>query len=146
MATTRGWTAAPRTGRPKNLTSTRLLPPRARATWRCDLLFAQLDELNAAFDRLVRPGSQGEAAEQIDQVRARARRIVRAVTLVAETAIEASWRYVASELDRPDDAFGAAVVLLALAPESAATRTWAAGLPTNVKRALKLIREPAIDV
>jgi len=125
---------------PHSLTATRALPESARATWRQTLIYQQIEDLNASFDHL------GEGGGAIRKVAAIAGRIVRGARLVRATAIAAAWTFAKEELDRPEDAFGPAVLLLALDGESGQVRAWADALPARVTRRLNELAEAAPDL
>jgi hypothetical protein len=125
---------------PTSLAGRRLLSPEARARGRRDVVFQQLDDLNALLDPLR---SRARDLRGRDAQRARARaisaRVVRAARLVPATAVEQAWAYLAEPTRRPEDAFGPAILLLAIAADDPRVHHLVQGLPRELKAALRAI-------
>lgn len=129
---------------PASLATARALSGDARGAWRRALVFTLVEDLNAGYDRLTRATRRAkDAAPAVEDARAHAARAIRAASLVRQTALAAAWEFVQDELDRPEDAFGAAVLLLGLEAADPAVTAWARALPAPVLRTLRRLGLPA---
>jgi hypothetical protein len=134
---------ARRTRPPSSLNRARLLPPSRERAWLGDIVQFQIDELNALFDPLRRKGSAPEERQRVrDKARRRIEAVGQAAALEPEGYFEACWGLIRAGLDAPEDAFGAAILLVATRAERPEARAWLASLPASVADLLRELEVP----
>jgi hypothetical protein len=126
-----------RSSSPASLLLERLLPRSRRQDWARDFVRFQIDDLNGLFD-----GLQGEcvSSDRVVRARARAEHVLLAASWNEEMYREQAWAFVQEGLDRPEDAFGPALLLGDVKALSSEVRRWLAGLPAAVERTIATIR------
>ena len=118
------------------LASRRYLSRAAKELWSRDRVFFQIEELNALVAPLLARQPAGKRAERVARSRARAGAIRSAALWTAEPTATQAWAYLATEVGAPEDTFGPAFLLQALAPEQARTRALLADVSPDVSRLL----------
>src|SRR5665213_286977 len=126
-----------RSNSPASLLFERLLPRSRRQDWARDLVWFQIVDLNGLFD-----GLQGEdvSSDRVVRARERADNVLIAASWNEEMYREQAWAFVQEGLDRPEDAFGPALLLGEATALSSEGRRWLAGLPAAVERTIVTIR------
>lgn len=127
-----------RSNGPASLPFERMLPRARRHEWARDLVWFQIDDLNGLYD-----GLQGEDASsgRVARARERAENVLLGASWNEEMYREHAWAFVQDGMDRPEDAFGPALLLGgadALSPEA---RRWLSDLPEAVVRTIGMIRD-----
>jgi hypothetical protein len=120
----------------RSLVAEKYLPRAARERWSRDRVFFQIAELNALVDPLLVRQPPAARAQRLAGARARAQAVRTAARWVPEASVAGAWAYLDSEAAAPEDAFGPALLLEALAPEDPRTRELLARLPRAVRRLL----------
>jgi hypothetical protein len=103
-----------------------------------DVVWFQIDELNGLYDTL-QPSRGGEIPERrLATARPRVSRILLAAAWNPDDYCEHAWSFVNEGIERPEDAFGPAAILLGVpdrrAPEA---QRWLDGIPAPVARTLR---------
>jgi hypothetical protein len=125
---------------PTSLGAARALPPRVRRQIKRDVVFFQIEELNAVYDLLrARRADRGLRERSQAIARERVERVLRATRMISAVAIENAWAFAELEVERPEDVFGPAVVLLGLAPTDSRVRQWVTTMPVEVRAALAAV-------
>jgi hypothetical protein len=118
----------------------RLVPPSRRRAWEDELVRFQIDELNGLYDGLCCATTPADRDRLIARARARIEPIARAAAWIPAAVARAVRATVQAGFEEPEDAFGAALLLLALGPGESNGREWAKGwlgaLPADVERIL----------
>lgn len=131
------WTyPVPTPGRTRSLAVARLLSARGRATRLAERTRFFIEDLNGAYYPL---GRHVRAADpNRDELLRDVRRRLTSVRWMTNARNEAL-SYLSDGSRQPEDAFGAAAILVALAPEDAATKDVVTGLIRPVQRVLALV-------
>jgi hypothetical protein len=116
------------------LATRRYLSRSARTRWSRDRVFFQIEELNALVAPLLARQPAGKRVERVAQARARAGAIRTAAQWTPEPTAAQAWAYLETEIESPEDVFGAAFLLRALAPDERRTRALFADVPPEVSR------------
>jgi hypothetical protein len=118
----------------------RLLPVGRRRAWSRDRVWFHIDELNAQFD-LLQPDTHGEVLQhRISVAQERIRLVTTAARWSAAEFREEAWRLARQHVRYAEDAFGPAIILLALGPTQVREQAeWLRKLPVPVTRALALL-------
>jgi len=127
-----------------SLSVARLVAPARRREWEDELVRFQVDELNALHDGLAVAVAPQEREGRLARARARVAPIVRAAGWIPEPAVRALRAMVQAGFEEPEDAFGAALLLSALAPGERARHgwidEWLGSLPADTVRLLADLR------
>ena len=130
------------TGAVSLLTSMRRLPRPARERWSRDRIFFQIEELNAIWVQLNPRLSRATRAGRMVAAQKRAAAMRTAASWVPEATTVAARAYALARLDQPDDLFGPAFLLRALAPADPRTRALLDALPRSVLRVVDELSSP----
>jgi hypothetical protein len=114
-----------------------MTPDEARLALHRDVVFHQLDDLNALGDALAAAARDGDA-DHLTTVRDSLARFALAFGWQAETAVPAILAYIDKHAQFDDDLFGPAFILAAIAPAQAETVALLARLPESVCDLLSL--------
>ena len=126
--------------RPVSLLARRLIPRRRQEAQNRDIVWFQIDDLNGLFDALQAGRARRVQPERVEAARRRIRRVSAAASWSPEIYARHAWSFVVDGLDRPEDAFGPAVILLQLGTAaSAEARRWLAEVPSSVRRTLEVV-------
>jgi hypothetical protein len=118
------------------LTASRYLPRSASLRWSHDRVFFQIDDLNVLYTQLL-PKVTAAARELRLAVAVRRARVIRtAASWSRDATLAGVGAYLAERVLEPDDLFGPAFLLRALAPDEPRTRALVEGLPRPVSRVL----------
>ena len=126
-----------RSGSPASLLFERLLPRARRQDWARDFVRFQIDDLNGLFDGLQ---GDGVSSDRVVRARERADHVLLAASWNGEMYREQAWAFVQDGLDRPEDAFGPALLLGESPSLSPEVRRWLSGLLAAVERTIGMIR------
>ena len=113
----------------------KLLPRAVRLAWERAFVGYACDEINGAFDRIAALAATDAPCPPA--LRARIDLVVTAASWSDETVVAHLWELVKGGFERPEDAFGAATILLRLRPESKDALSFASALPPHVAQALR---------
>ena len=126
-----------RSSSPASLLFERLLPRSRRREWARDLVWFQIDDLNGLYD-----GLQGEevSSGRAARARERAENVLLAASWNEEMYREQAWAFLQEGLDRPEDAFGPALLLGGAGALSPEAKRWLSDLPDAVACTIEMIR------
>jgi hypothetical protein len=119
---------APRT---LSLRAARLLPRARREERQHDLVSFQIEDLNGIYDGLRLRRYSAETQLRAEEAQRRIRRTIAAAACCPERFEAGAWRYLETEVERPEDAFGAAAILFGLSITGDGRRQLAAELPSS---------------
>jgi hypothetical protein len=125
--------------RPASLTAARVLSRDVRQRWRRDRTFALIHDLNNVYFVLASP-AEGTAGCRADAI-SRVGRLLAGTRWMHGHAMADAWHFIREEVEDPEDAFGPAVLLLALAGRDAAVERWVAALAGDVHKTLGLLAD-----
>ena len=118
------------------------MPGLVRQRWSQERVFFQIEELNAISVPLIPRQSKARRAGRMVAAKKRATATLTAASWVPEATTVAARAYALDRLDHPDDLFGAAFLLRALAPADPRTRALLEALPRAVARVLDDLSSP----
>jgi hypothetical protein len=116
------------------LAARRYLSRSARTRWSRDRVFFQIEELNALVAPLLARQPADKRVERVARARARAAAIRTAAQWTPEPTTAQAWAYLETQIESPEDTFGAADLLRALAPDAQRTRALFADVSPDVSR------------
>ncbi len=131
--------------RPPSMLVEKLVPRRAREGLGRDIVWFQIDELNGLYDALQttrgRPADGALMAARLAGARRRVLRVCAAVDWSVDLYARQAWAFVADGLERDEDSFGAAVILLRIPRDRLPTgvKEWLGHLPRAVQRTLRVL-------
>jgi hypothetical protein len=114
---------------PTPTAAAKLLSPGARKAWERAFVSFACDELNGLYDRLAIAAEERKPCPP--DIRDRMQAIVRALSWSRDTVIGHVWSLIDDGLDRPVDAFAAAVILTALSPDDPKVKDWLPAQPAG---------------
>lgn len=125
----------PNASRTRSLVRARALRPPRQRSWRRDVVWFQLDEINGVFD-----GLQARASKDIEirrqTARRRIERVVHAAAWCRDDYLRGAWELISDSSDDPEARFAPTVVLLSLEPSDPRVQALLGGLPNSVARTL----------
>jgi hypothetical protein len=114
----------------------RYLPRAARQDWSRDRVFSQIEELNALVDPLLCRLPADERARRVIAARVRAGAVRTAAGWVSAASVAHAKAFLESQVVEPEDAFGPAFLLQALASDDPRTRELLSRVPASIGRLL----------
>ena len=116
------------------LATRRYLSRSTQTRWSRDRVFFQIEELNALVAPLLTCQPADRRVERVARARVRAGAIRTAAQWTPEPTAAQAWAYLETEVESPEDTFGAAFLLRALAPDAPRTRALFADVSPDVSR------------